>query len=172
MTQRMTASAPRYGVTSMVAPLRRVLVRKPATSGDWDGAGWRTPDGAALERQFAALVELLDGLGVEVEVAEAIDGLVDAVYMHDPQIMSGAGGIPLNTAKPIRQSEPGHVKAEFERLDIPVLGGLEGDAYLDGGDHFYLDDRSCAVGLGYRTNRKGAQALQALVNPEGIATRT
>ena len=164
----MTASAPRYGVTSMVAPLRRVLVRKPATSGDWDGAGWRTPDGAALERQFAALVELLDGLGVEVEVAEAIDGLVDAVYMHDPQIMSGAGGIPLNMAKPIRQSEPGHAKTEFERLDIPVLGVLEGDAYLDGGDHFYLDDRTCAVGLGYRTNRKGAQALQALLNPEGI----
>jgi len=38
----MTASAPsgaRYGVTSMVAPLRRVLVRRPATSGDWEGAG-------------------------------------------------------------------------------------------------------------------------------------
>ena len=32
----MTASAPsgaRYGVTSMVAPLRRVLVRRPATVG-------------------------------------------------------------------------------------------------------------------------------------------
>ena len=71
-------------------------------------------------------------------------------------------------AKPIRQSEPGHAKAEFERLDIPVLGVLEGDAYLDGGDHFYIDDTTCAVGLGYRTNRKGAQALQALVNPEGI----
>ena len=71
----MTASAPRYGVTSMVAPLQRVLVRKPATSGDWDGAGWRTPDGAALERQHAELVELLDGLGVEIELAEAIDGL-------------------------------------------------------------------------------------------------
>ena len=43
----MTASAPsgaHYGVTSMVAPLRRVLVRRPATAGDWAGAGWRTPD--------------------------------------------------------------------------------------------------------------------------------
>ena len=63
----MTATAPsgaRYGVTSMVAPLQRVLVRRPATSGDWDGAGWRTPDPATLERQHAAFVELLDGLGV------------------------------------------------------------------------------------------------------------
>ena len=31
----------RFGVTSMTAPLRRVLVRRPATAGDWVGAGWR-----------------------------------------------------------------------------------------------------------------------------------
>ncbi|MBE2320684.1 amidinotransferase [Solirubrobacter sp. CPCC 204708] len=165
----MTApTSRRFGVTSMVAPLQRVLVRKPATSGDWDGAGWRTPDPATLERQFEQFVELLDGLGITVEVADPIDGLIDAVYMHDPQIMSGQGGIPLNMAKPIRQKEPGHVKAEFERLGIPIVGTLEGDAYLDGGDHFYLDDTTCAVGLGYRTNRRGAQALQALLNPENI----
>ena len=79
----------------------------PATTGDWDGAGWRTPDPATLERQHAAFVELLDGLGVEVEVAEALEGQVDAVYMHDPLIMSGRGGIPLNMAKPARMREPG-----------------------------------------------------------------
>src|ERR671927_543420 len=107
----MTTSAPsgaRYGVTSMVAPLKRVLVRRPATSGDWAGAGWRTPDPAALERQHAAFVELLDGLGVEVEVAEALDGQVDAVYMHDPLILSANGGTPLHMAKPARAKEPGH----------------------------------------------------------------
>ena len=72
----MTTSAPsgaRYGVTSMVAPLQRVLVRRPALTGDWDGAGWRTPDPVKLERQHAAFVELLDGLGVEVEVADALE---------------------------------------------------------------------------------------------------
>ena len=81
---------------------------------------------------------------MEVEVAEALDGQVDAVYMHDPQIMSGAGGIPLNMAKPIRQSEPGHAKAEFERLDIPVLGVLEGDAYARRRRPLLLDDTTCA----------------------------
>ena len=92
----------------MVAPLKRVLVRRPALAGDWDGAGWRTPDPVGLERQHAAFVELLDGLGVEVEVADALDGQVDAVYMHDPLIVSGRGGIPLNMAKPARMREPGH----------------------------------------------------------------
>ena len=152
----------------MVAPLQRVLVRKPATSGDWDGAGWRTPEGATLERQHEQLLELLDGLGVEVVVADALANQVDAVYMHDSSIVSGRGAIPLNMAKPVRKGEPAHARAEFERLGIPILGTLEGDAYLDGGDHFYLDSTTVAVGLGYRTNQRGAQALQGLLNPEGI----
>src|SRR5215210_7452508 len=128
----VTASAPsgsRYGVTSMVAPLRRVLVRRPATQGDWDGAGWRTPDPATLERQHAAFVELLDSLGVEVEVAPALEGLLDACYMHDPLILSGRGGIPLQMGKPGRTREPEHAAEELRRLGIPVLGDLQGDAY-------------------------------------------
>src|SRR4051794_17975459 len=171
----MTAPAPagaRYGSTSMVAPLQRVLVRRPATDGDWAGAGWRTPDPTALERQHAAFVELLDGLGVEVEVADALDGQVDSVYMHDPLIMSGRGGIPLNMAKPARMREPGHAAEALETLDVPALGTLDGDAYADGGDRFWLDHTTAAIGLGYRTNRKGARALQALLNPEGIHVET
>jgi N-dimethylarginine dimethylaminohydrolase len=166
----MTAS--RYGVTSMVAPLQRVLVRKPATSGDWDDAGWRTPDPTALERQHEQFVELLDGLGVEIELADALDGQVDAVYMHDPLIMAGTGGIPLNMAKPARMKEPAAAQSEFERLEIPVLGTLQGDAYADGGDRFWLDDTTAAIGLGYRTNKQGAQALQTLLEPEGVHVET
>jgi N-dimethylarginine dimethylaminohydrolase len=171
----MTASAPsgaRFGVTSMVAPLRRVLVRRPATAGDWEGAGWRVPDPAMLERQHAAFVELLDGLGVEIQLAAALDGQVDAVYMHDPLVLTAAGGIPLHMAKPARAQEPGHAAEELERLGIPVLGTLEGDAYADGGDRFWLDDSTMAVGLGYRTNQAGARRLHELVAPEGIHVET
>lgn len=166
----MSAATPgaRYGVTSMVAPLRRVLVRRPATAGDWDGAGWRVPDSGRLASQHEAFAALLGDLGVEVELAGSLDGLVDAVYMHDPLIMSGRGGIPLNMAKPIRSTEPRHAAEELERLGVPVVGTLDGDAYADGGDRFWLDDHTIALGLGYRTNRAGARALQALLEPEGV----
>ncbi|HTE61462.1 MAG TPA: hypothetical protein VK631_14010, partial [Solirubrobacteraceae bacterium] len=93
---------PAYGITSMIAPLRRVLVRRPALAGDWAGAAWRTPDPDRLARQHQAFCELLATLGPEVEVAEALDGQVDAVYMHDPMVMTGRGGIPLRMAKPAR----------------------------------------------------------------------
>src|SRR5919107_2962149 len=157
-----------YGVTSMTAPLRRVLVRRPATAGDWAGAAWRTPDPERLVRQHEALCELLAGLGVEVEVADALDGQVDAVYMHDPLMMTARGGIPLRMAKPARRAEPGHAAEELERLGVPVLGTLDAPAYADGGDRYWLDDATMAIGIGYRTNRAGAEALARLVAPEGV----
>ena len=143
----------------MIAPLRRVLVRRPATAGDWAGAAWRTPDPAASRRQHEAFCALLAELGPEVEVAAALDGQVDAVYMHDPMVMTGRGGIPLRMAKPARTREPGHAAEELERLGIPVLGTLDAPAYADGGDRYWIDDSTMAIGLGYRTNRAGAAAL-------------
>jgi dimethylargininase len=160
---------PDHGVTSMTAPLRRVLVRRPATRGDWAAAQWREPDPARLEAQHEAFCALLEDLGARVEVAEALDGQVDAVYMHDPVIVSGRGGIPLRMAKPARRAEPAAMARELERLGVPVLATLDAPAYADGGDRLWLDDTTIALGLGYRTNRAGARALAELLAPEGIA---
>jgi N-dimethylarginine dimethylaminohydrolase len=161
-----------FGVTSMTEPLRRVLVRRPATSGDWAGAGWRTPDPAALERQHEAFCALLDDLGAQVEVAAALPGQVDAVYMHDPLIVSARGAIPLRMAKPARRAEPEYAAQELERLGVPVLGRVTEPAYADGGDRFWLDAETVAIGLSWRTNRAGADALAELLAPEGVAVRT
>ena len=156
----------------MTAPLRRVLVRRPATSGDWAGAGWRTPEPVALERQHEAFCALLTDLGAQVEVAPALPGLVDAVYMHDPLIVSARGAVPLRMAKPARREEPGHAAAELERLGVPIIGRLEAPAYADGGDRFWLDPETVAIGLSWRTNRAGADALRELLAPEGVTVET
>ena len=169
MSSPEAAPAATYGVTSMIAPLRRVLVRRPATVGDWAGAAWRTPDPGLLARQHEDFCELLADLGAEVEVAPALDGQVDAVYMHDPMVMTGRGGIALQMGKPARVHEPGHAAEELERLGVPVLGTIEAPAYADGGDRYWLDDTTMAIGLGYRTNRAGAEAIARLVEPEGVA---
>jgi N-dimethylarginine dimethylaminohydrolase len=158
-----------FGVTSMTAPLRRVLVRRPATAGDWVGAGWRVPDPVALARQHEAFCALLVDLGAEVEVAPALEGQVDAVYMHDPLLLTARGGIPLRMRKPAREREPEHAREELERLGIPILGELPDGAYADGGDRFWVDDDLMAIGLGYRTNRAGAAAVAEV---SGVAVET
>jgi dimethylargininase len=168
----MEAATATFGVTSMTAPLRRVLVRRPATSGDWEGAGWRVPEPVALERQHEAFCALLDSLGARVEIAPALDGQVDAVYMHDPLLVTGRGGIPLRMRKPARAREPAHAREELERLGVPVVGELPDGAYADGGDRFWVADDLMAIGLSYRTNRAGAAAVAALAADEGVAVET
>src|SRR5688572_29314961 len=156
----------------MTAPLRRVLVRRPALAGDWASAGWREPDAGLLARQHEAFCALLSDLGAEVEIAPALDVQVDAVYMHDPLMLTGRGAIPLRMRKPMREREPGHAQEELERLGVPVLGTLPDGAYADGGDRFWLDDTTMAIGLSYRTNRAGAAAVAELAAPEGITVET
>ena len=167
-----TPTPARFGVTSMSAPLRRVLVRRPAGSGDWEGAGWRVPDPVALARQHESFCELLESLGAQVVVAPALDGQVDSVYMHDPLMMIARGGIPLRMRKPARAQEPTHAREELERLGVPVLGELPEGAYADGGDRFWIDDNTMAIGLSYRTNRAGADAVAGLAAPEGVTVET
>ena len=79
--------------------------------------------------------------------------------MHDPLLMTARGGIPLRMRKPARAREPEHARDELERLGVPVLGELPEGAFADGGDRFWLDDDTMAIGLGYRTNRAGAAAV-------------
>lgn len=152
----------------MSAPLRRVLVVRPATRGDFVGAGWRTPDGAALRRQHDGFVELLDGLGVEVVAAEAPDRLVDACFAYDPVFVTGSGAIELRMAKPARQAEPAFLAAEVQRAGVPVIGRLAAPATADGGDMCWLDESTVAVGRSYRTNAAAHDQLGEVLGREGV----
>jgi N-dimethylarginine dimethylaminohydrolase len=155
------------GVRSMVAPLRRVLVVRPTTVGDFAAAGWREPDGDLLRRQHDGFVSLLDGLGVDVVVADAPEGLVDACFAYDPVFVTAAGAIELQMEKPARVAEPGFLAAEVEKAGVAVHARLTGEARADGGDMLWLDDQTLAVGRGYRTNAAAHRQLRDIVSAEG-----
>lgn len=161
--------AEQFGVRSMVAPLRRVLVARPAVAGDFAGAGWRAPEADELLRQHESFVALLTDLGVEVTVAEAPVGMVDACFTYDPVFVTGAGAVELQMAKPARQHEPGWLISEVEKAGVPVIARLRGDARADGGDMCWLDEQTLAVGRGYRTNAAAHEQLREILAPEGVA---
>jgi N-dimethylarginine dimethylaminohydrolase len=156
-----------YGVRSMTAPLRRVLVSAPALEGDFAAAGWRQPEPALLQRQHDAFCELLDELGCEVVVAPAPEGLVDAVFPYDPVFITGAGSIVLQMAKPQRQGESERLAAACETAGVPIAARLTGSARADGGDLFWVDDHTLAAGRGYRTNAEAHRQLTAILAREG-----
>jgi dimethylargininase len=159
----------RFGVRSMVAPLRRVLLRTPVTSGDFAAADWRTPDPALLERQHDQFCELLSDLGCDVEVTGAAEGMVDATYVRDPGMVTGRGAVLFKMAKPAREAEPPLLGLAFEAAGVPVIGELTGPARADGGDVIWLDEHAVLVGRSYRTNAAGVHQLRAILAAEGVA---
>jgi dimethylargininase len=162
------ATGTRFGVRCMTAPLRRALLVEPA-AGDFAGAGWTAePDVDVLRRDHAALVDLLAGLGVEVTVVAAPDGLVDACYPYDPVFVTGSGFIELRMAKPARADEPPFLAGVLADTGVERLGGLSGDARADGGDMLWLDEQTLGVARGYRTNRAAHEQLGDLLAPQGV----
>ncbi|MEI6689358.1 MAG: arginine deiminase family protein [Thermoleophilia bacterium] len=164
------SDASRYGVQSMVDPLRRVLIRRPVTHGDFAAADWREPDPAKLTAEHEAFGELLESLGCEVTVAEPLDGLVDSVYVCDPVWVCGQGAIVLQSAKPQRVGEGEGMVADLEAAGVPIAGRLTGTATADGGDMVWLDNETLAVARGYRTNAEAHRQLDEILAAEGAKT--
>ena len=163
------AAGPRFGVRSMCAPLRRVLLRRPSLTGDFAAAAWRAPDAGLLARQHEAFGQLLTDLGCEVEVAPAADGLVDATYVRDPGLVTGAGAVLFQMAKPARAAEPALLGAALTAAGVPVLVRLAGAARADGGDFIWLDEHTVLAGRSYRTNADGLRQLAQILAAEGAS---
>jgi N-dimethylarginine dimethylaminohydrolase len=153
----------------MSAPLRRVLLRRPSVSGDFAGADWRTPDAVLLARQHEAFGQLLTDLGCEVEVAPPAEGLVDATYVRDPGLVTAAGVVLFQMAKPARVEEPVLLGSALSAAGVPAAARLAGTARADGGDFIWLDERTMLAGRSYRTNAEGLRQLRQILAAEGAS---
>ncbi len=154
---------PRYGCESMVAKLRRVLVRRPeeAACGLWAEYGWRSPpDFAGLLAEHEELCSLLESSGAEVVVGAPVPLGLDAIYTFDPAIVSRRGAIVLRPGKELRVVEAAASAEDLAAAGIPIVATLEPPATVDGGDTIWLDEQTLLVGRGYRTNAAGVAALR------------
>ena len=159
-----------FGVNSMVAPLTRVAVRPPSLRGDYTVAHWAQPlDGALLLEQHAAFVGLLERLGCGVEVLPPTDDMPDACFTYDPAFVIPSGVIELRGAKAVRAGEPPLLTADLQALGVPVVGRLTGEATADGGDMFWLDESTLAVGRSYRTNQAAIDQLRPMLATDGVS---
>jgi N-dimethylarginine dimethylaminohydrolase len=89
---------------------------------------------------------------------------LDSLYVHDPVIMSDQGAILCNMGKEQRRGEAAAMGDFFQQHGIPILGTIRGKGRIEGGDVVWLDQRTIAVGRGYRTNDEGIRQLKNLLN--------
>jgi dimethylargininase len=163
-----------YGVRSSVGELARVAVRRPLVGGadvvaEYEKAHWQTPDLSALAVQHAAFVALLRTLGCDVAELDAVPGLPDAVFVYDPAFVIPSGTVKLRAAKAARIGEGARLVADLESIGVPTIGELRGDATADGGDMFWLDDDTLAIGRSYRTNDDAVDQLRGILASDGVA---
>ncbi len=145
---------------NMTGQLQRVLVRPPAGLERWREYGWRgKPDAERIAAEHEAFRRELEAAGAEVVVADPIEGNPDAVYVYDPAIVAARGAVLLRPGKEGRREEVDAMAGDLDRAGIPVAARLEPPALAEGGDTLWLDERTLLVGIGYRTNLAGAEAL-------------
>ena len=161
------------GGQSEVGKLRRVAV-KHARDAFGDAAAverqWRDlrylarPDVTAATPEYERFLALLDAAGVETLHLPFDDTVgLDSLYPRDASIVCNRGVILCNMGKPQRRTEPAVQEAAFRAAGIPIRGRITGDGSVEGGDVCWIDERTLAVGRGYRTNEAGIRQLRDLV---------
>lgn len=171
---REQASTKRHGCQSIVEPLRRVLLKRPEPAfAVADPARWHytsRPDLDAAQREHDALADLLRNAGAEVvSHDEPQPDCADAIFVFDPALITDRGAIMLKMGKALRRGEEAAMARRFEALGIPITTALHGEAQAEGGDSLWLDHRTLAVGLGFRTNAEGLRQLREALEIEGIS---
>jgi dimethylargininase len=155
------------GRQDSVGALKRVLVRRPQRDDSlhWREYGWRDqPDPARADAEHEAFRAELELAGAEVVVGSTtVEGDPDAIYATDPAILSDTGAILLRPGKAGRRGEQDAIGRDLETAGVPIAGRLDEPATAEGGDLFWLDDRTLIAGRSYRTNDAGIDALRRLL---------
>ncbi len=161
-----------YGSQSMYGRLERVLIKHPADAFqsqahlDENSAAYGyigVPDYARVLEEYAVFEGVLAGCGCQILRLPPDPSVgLDSIYTHDPLKVTQAGAIYLPMGKELRSAEGAASRRFLEAQGIPTLGVIEPPARIEGGDIVWLDERTVAIGRGYRTNDAGIQAFRDL----------
>ncbi len=169
----MNNNAIPFGVSSMVAPLKAVAIRRPgremlnADINKWHYAKDLVPE--KLLAQFEGFVDVLSKSGADIlYLNDEDDGLADSVFTYDASLITPAGAILMNPGKALRKDEVALHNGFYIEHGIDVIGRIEAPGSMEAGDTLWLNDETLAVGRGFRTNQAGIDQLRALLSEQGI----
>ena len=153
-----------FGGQTMWEPLRRVVMRRPGVAfGNADPVRWHYTSQPNLElalTEHEHLAGLLKAAGAEIIWhEEPLADHADAIFCHDPVLVADAGAILLRMGKPLRRGEEESLGATLVKAGVPIVARLTGDALAESGDLMWLDEKTLAVGIGFRTNYEGVAQL-------------
>jgi len=157
----------------MVDPIRRVLIKHPRDAyrdqvnvdHQYQQLNYSdVPDFKKSLIDYGTFAGLLESFGIEVHyLPEDESTSLDSIYTHDPCVVTNSGVILCLMGKKDRLSESVVMENYFQSINVPILGRIETPGTLEGGDVVWLDERTLAVGEGYRSNAEGIRQFKTLL---------
>jgi N-dimethylarginine dimethylaminohydrolase len=147
-------------------------MRRPGALLHSDPGQWhytKVLDPPLLLEQYDAFAEAVTASGAEIHwLPDDEDDLADSVFTYDPSFTVPGGAVLLRPGKGRRAGEVDLHRAFYEQLGIPILGAVEDPGTIEGGDCFWLDPTTVAVGRSFRTNHAGVEQFADILHPMGI----
>ena len=160
----------------MTSTIRRVLIKNPKSAyknqvnidaqyNDLNYFG--KPDFEISLKDYDLFESILRKNGIEIHYLPSDDiTSLDSIYTHDPCLVSNSGVILCSMGKDLRKKEPEMISNYFKSLGIPIIGRISSPGKLEGGDIVWIDNRTIAVGVGYRSNLEGILQLKQILSDD------
>ena len=144
---------------------REAFISQASIDAQWRALNFLAPpDFQRACEEFDALALLLEDAGAAIDLlpGDPRTGL-DSIYARDASLPTSHGVILCSMGKALRTGEPEAQGDAFSQRGLSRLGSIQPPGTVEGGDLAWLDERTLAVGHGYRTNADGIDQLRALL---------
>lgn len=155
------------------APLDRLIVKharaafrsQTACDAEWRALNFTAaPDAARAIDEYDALLAVVARANPRVDLLPSEERVgLDSIYVRDASIVTPRGMVLCRMGKAARQGEPAVQGGQFRKLGIDVAGVIQPPGQIEGGDVVWFDERTVAVGRGYRTNDEGIRQFSAIL---------
>lgn len=162
-----------YGCQSMVGKIKSVLLKRPSeafVSQDHLNSNYERfcylgcPDYEKAVKEYEAFEKIItDNVENVFYLPRDKRAGLDSIYTHDPLKVTSKGAIYFSMGKELRSKEYLVTEDYLNNIGVPTLGYIEYPGKMEGGDVVWLDERTVAVGRGYRTNDEGIKQFKELV---------
>ncbi len=163
MNRIMTSQSEYGAITQLVVKHARDAFRDAKTiAAEWQALNFTAaPDYARALVEYDRFLEFLRASGCEITLLPGAENVgMDSIYVRDAAVICDRGVILCHMGKALRQGEPAAQEVAFRALGLTILGTIQPPGKLEGGDVAWLDERTLAVGRGYRTNDSGIEQLR------------
>ena len=151
----------KYGCQSMVGKIQSILLKRPEQAfisqenlnKTWEEFNYfGCPDYEQVLKEYDAFEKIIKEHVPNVYYLPQDDRTgLDSIYSHDPLKITSKGAVYFPMGKALRGKESYATEEYLKSIGVPTLGRITAPGKMEGGDVLWLDEKTVAIGRGYRT---------------------